>query len=48
LFQEADSGSPMLYASLKKEFIPGFLDTVSTWVTTRTAPGAKKTSAAKR
>lgn len=48
LFQEADSGSPMLYATLKKEFIPGFLDTVSAWVATRTTPGAKKATAAKR
>ena len=48
VFQETDNGSPLLYGTLKKEFVPGFLDTVSTWVTTRARPGAaKKTSATK-
>jgi len=49
LFQEADSGSPMLYATLKKEFVPGLLDTLSTWLAVRTRPAAAKSSrAAKR
>ena len=36
LFQETDNGSLMLYRTLKKEFVPGLLDTVTTWVTART------------
>jgi len=48
VFQETDDGSPLLYGTLKKEFVPGFLDTVSTWVTTRTRTHpAKKVTAAK-
>jgi len=38
VFQETDNGSPLLYGTLKKEFVPGFLDTVSTWVTAHTRP----------
>jgi fermentation-respiration switch protein FrsA (DUF1100 family) len=49
LFQETDSGSPMLYPTLKKEFVPGLLDTITTWLVARTRPAAGKTSrAAKR
>jgi pimeloyl-ACP methyl ester carboxylesterase len=36
LFQETDNGSLMLYRTLKKEFVPGLLDTITTWVTART------------
>ena len=35
LFQAAVTGLPSEYGSLKKEFVPGFLDTLSTWVTKR-------------
>jgi len=42
LFQETDSGSPMLYGTLKKEFVPGLLDTVTTWLVARTRPAAAK------
>jgi pimeloyl-ACP methyl ester carboxylesterase len=35
LFQEAVTGSPGEYASLKKEFVPGFLETVSDWILQR-------------
>ena len=48
VFQETDNGSPLLYGTLKKEFVPGLLDTVSTWVTARTRPGTGKTSAKAR
>ncbi|MGE5498017.1 MAG: alpha/beta hydrolase family protein [Syntrophothermus sp.] len=32
LYQEAVTGAPQEYPSLKKEFVPGFLDTVSEWL----------------
>jgi pimeloyl-ACP methyl ester carboxylesterase len=32
LFQEAVTGSPGEYATLKKEFVPGFLDTITDWI----------------
>lgn len=35
LFQEAIKGSPSEYATLKKEFLPGFLDYVSAWILQR-------------
>jgi pimeloyl-ACP methyl ester carboxylesterase len=35
LFQEANTGSPGEYGSLKKEFVPGFLDAVSGWILQR-------------
>jgi hypothetical protein len=39
LFQETDSGSPSLYPSLPKAFVPGMLDTITTWLARRaTAP----------
>ncbi len=34
-FGKATTGSPSEYATLKKEFIPGFLDTVSGWILQR-------------
>lgn len=37
LFQEAETGTPMEYATLKKEFLPGFLETISGWVGNRVA-----------
>lgn len=39
LFQKASSGSPSEYAALKKEFVPGFLETISGWIVKK----AKKT-----
>ena len=33
LFQAATTGHPSEYAQLKKEFVPGFLDTLTAWVT---------------
>lgn len=35
LFQEADTGSPSEYATLKKEFVPGFLDLITNWTLDR-------------
>jgi len=32
LYQEAKTGSPTEYADLPKEFVPGFLDTISNWI----------------
>ena len=32
LFQEAGTGSPNEYAQLPKQFVPGFLETVSDWI----------------
>ncbi|MCE5207582.1 MAG: alpha/beta hydrolase [Chloroflexi bacterium] len=32
LFQEAETGSPEEYATLKQEFIPGFLDDLTRWI----------------
>jgi pimeloyl-ACP methyl ester carboxylesterase len=32
LFQSASTGSPNEYASLPKEFVPGFLDTMANWI----------------
>jgi len=34
-FQAANTGSPSGYMSLEKNFIPGFLDSISDWVLTR-------------
>jgi pimeloyl-ACP methyl ester carboxylesterase len=34
LFQEAQTGSPAEYSSLKKEFIPEFLYSMQKWLTT--------------
>jgi hypothetical protein len=35
LFQAAATGSPNEYASLKKEFVPGFLDLITGWIQAR-------------
>jgi pimeloyl-ACP methyl ester carboxylesterase len=32
LYQEATTGSPAEYSQLKKEFIPGFLETIAGWI----------------
>ncbi len=36
LFQEAVTGSPSEYATLKKEFVPGFLELMANWILKRT------------
>ncbi len=36
LFQQTESGNPALYPTLKKEFVPGLLDTMTTWITAHT------------
>ena len=36
LFQAAALGTPNEYAALKKEFVPGFLETISRWIRSRT------------
>jgi len=35
LFQAATTGSPNEYATLKKEFVPGFLDLITGWIEAR-------------
>lgn len=35
LFQSANTGSPSEYGSLPKEFVPGFLDTMTGWILER-------------
>jgi uncharacterized protein len=35
LFQSAGTGSPSEYGQLKKEFVPGFLDTMTEWILKR-------------
>lgn len=37
LFQASETGNPSEYASLKKEFAPGFLELLSDWIQERTA-----------
>lgn len=32
LYQEAKTGSPAEYGELKKDFVPGFLDTIGEWI----------------
>ena len=32
LYQEAKTGSPSEYSELKKEFVPGFLESISNWI----------------
>jgi len=32
LYLTATNGSPSEYATMKKEFVPGFLDTMSDWI----------------
>ncbi len=38
LYQAAVTGSYLEYATLKKEFVPGFLDTISQWILSKTRP----------
>jgi len=35
LFQTAVTGSPTEYEQLRKEFVPGFLDFISAWISQR-------------
>ncbi len=37
LYQQAGSGSPSEYPTLSKQFVPGFLETISAWINARTA-----------
>jgi pimeloyl-ACP methyl ester carboxylesterase len=37
LFQKAKTGSPSEYATLEKAFVPGFLETISSWILERTS-----------
>ena len=39
LYQRAGTGSPSEYATLPKEFVPGFLETISGWIKVRTGLG---------
>ncbi len=32
LFLQSDTGSPAEYATMKKEFVPGFLDILTEWI----------------
>jgi hypothetical protein len=36
LFQKAKTGSPAEYATLEKEFVPGFLEMISAWILEKT------------
>lgn len=38
LFQEAETGNPSEYGSLKKEFIPGFLEYITVWMLKYVSP----------
>ncbi|MBN1633570.1 MAG: alpha/beta hydrolase [Ignavibacteria bacterium] len=38
LFQEAETGNPSEYSSLKKEFIPGFLEYITEWMLKYVSP----------
>jgi hypothetical protein len=42
LYQQASTGSVSEYATLKKEFIPGFLDLLATWIGERAGRAAQK------
>jgi hypothetical protein len=35
------TGSPAEYASLKPEFVPGFLETIGDWILARSGPAAQ-------
>jgi pimeloyl-ACP methyl ester carboxylesterase len=41
LFQQAKTGSPSEYAALEKAFVPGFLDTISSWILSIAGPGVR-------
>ena len=40
LFQEATTGSPTEYATLPKEFVPGFLELMTEWIRAKTTPSS--------
>ena len=42
LYQQANTGSVSEYTTLKKEFLPGFLDLLTTWIGERVGMAAKK------
>ncbi len=42
LYQEANTGSVSEYAKLKKEFLPGFLDLLTSWIRERAGLAVKK------
>jgi hypothetical protein len=42
LFQKAKTGSPSEYAALDKAFVPGFLDTISSWILEKTGGETKE------
>ena len=37
LYQQAVTGSPSEYPTLRKEFVSGFLETISAWINARAA-----------
>lgn len=41
LYQDSETGGVAEYGTLKKEFVPGFLDLLSTWIGEQTATGRK-------
>jgi uncharacterized protein len=41
LYQDAVTGSVAEYTTLKKEFVPGFLDLLTTWIRQQAAPAKK-------
>ena len=41
LYQDAPTGAVAEYATLKKEFVPGFLDLLVSWIGQQTAPAKK-------
>jgi len=41
LYQDAPTGAVAEYATLKKEFVPGFLDLLVTWIREQTGPAKK-------
>jgi pimeloyl-ACP methyl ester carboxylesterase len=41
LFQDSPTGSVAEYGMLKKEFVPGFLDLITTWIGEQTGMGTK-------
>ncbi len=42
LYQQANTGSVSEYTTLKKEFLPGFLDLLTTWIGERAGLAAQK------
>ena len=42
LYQQANTGSVSEYTTLKKEFVPGFLDLLTTWIGERAGRAAQK------